>query len=131
LLGFTLAAHGEACVFIVHVVAGDFVNHRPGINSRAMKQQMRIARQMVAESPELGDTQSVRIETGRPVGPSPEAVILDMAAQQDMDLIILGTALRTRFERLSLGPRVERILNNAPLLARWPLSTRLRPTLST
>lgn len=113
-LGFALAAHGKAQVFIIHVVAGDFSNHRPGLNSRTMKQQMRIARQMVAESRELGDTQDIRIETGTPVGPSPEAVILDMAAQRNMDLIILGTALRTRSERLFLGPRVERILNNAP-----------------
>lgn len=113
-LGFALAARGQARVFIVHVVARDFINHRPGMNSRAVEQQMRIARQIVEEARELGDSQGVQIETDTRAGSSPEAVILDMAAEQDMDLIILGTALRTRSERLFLGPRVERILNKAP-----------------
>ena len=36
-----------------------------------------------------------------------------MASEKNFDLIILGTDVRPGSDKLYLGPRVERILNNA------------------
>ncbi len=47
------------------------------------------------------------------IGEEPDSVILDMASANDFDLIILGTDVRPGSDKLYLGPRVERILNNA------------------
>jgi nucleotide-binding universal stress UspA family protein len=41
-------------------------------------------------------------------------IILDVADQRDMDLIVLGTDVRAGSNHLSLGPRVERIIEGAP-----------------
>jgi nucleotide-binding universal stress UspA family protein len=48
------------------------------------------------------------------VGRDLETVILDVVTKERIDLIILGTAIRPGSDRLFLGPKVERILNNAP-----------------
>jgi nucleotide-binding universal stress UspA family protein len=47
-------------------------------------------------------------------GTTPEAALLEVAAAEATDLILLGTDLRPGSERLFLGPRVERILGSAP-----------------
>jgi hypothetical protein len=51
-----------------------------------------------------------RVEPGQ----DPETVILDLAETGGVDLIILGTDARAGSERLFLGPRVERLLSEAP-----------------
>ncbi len=43
---------------------------------------------------------------------SPEDVVLELA-RDGIDLVVLGTDLRPASDRLFLGPKVERILNNA------------------
>ncbi len=46
------------------------------------------------------------------MGEEPDTVILKMSSEKKFDLIILGTDIRPGTDKLYLGPRVERILNN-------------------
>jgi nucleotide-binding universal stress UspA family protein len=46
------------------------------------------------------------------VGEEPDAVILKMSSEKKFDLIVLGTDIKPGTDKLYLGPRVERILNN-------------------
>jgi nucleotide-binding universal stress UspA family protein len=41
-------------------------------------------------------------------------VIIGLARRERIDMIILGTDVRPASDRLFLGPRVERILGDAP-----------------
>jgi nucleotide-binding universal stress UspA family protein len=78
------------------------------------RRQMNSAHGIVDELRSLGEAQKVRVASEVRVGSSPEAAILELAREQKIDLILLGTDLRPGSSRLFLGPRVERILNNAP-----------------
>ncbi|NJN46558.1 MAG: universal stress protein [Candidatus Competibacteraceae bacterium] len=47
------------------------------------------------------------------VGPSAEKMIIQIAKNEDMDLIIIGTNIHPTSEHLFLGPSIEYILRNA------------------
>jgi nucleotide-binding universal stress UspA family protein len=68
----------------------------------------------VEEVRQLGEALGVKTLVDVRVGTDPETVILDSAEKKNVDLIILGTDLRAGSDKLFFGPRVERILNNAP-----------------
>ncbi len=76
--------------------------------------QVLIAYQIVNELAVLGESFGVRVIPD--VVSSPEYVhaILEHAHTCEIDLIILGISVRTGSHRLYLGPRVERILQEAP-----------------
>jgi Kef-type K+ transport system membrane component KefB len=80
----------------------------------AFRRQMNSAHGIVDELRQLGEAQKVKVASEVRVGSSPESAILELAREKRIDLILLGTDLRPGSSRLFLGPRVERILNNAP-----------------
>jgi len=110
-LGFFLADPEEDEVFILHVVAGEYHLDATG---ESIERRLAIGHELVEELRELGASRNVNTNTNVHQGVSPEAVILEMAERERMDLIILGTAVRSGSERVFLGPRVERIMAGAP-----------------
>ncbi len=72
------------------------------------------ARRQIAESlAERGRAQGAGARAILEVG-TPEEVILAIAVREGVDLIVMGTDVKPGPDRLFLGPRVERILRDAP-----------------
>ncbi len=69
---------------------------------------------MVEGLRELGEARGTHTDADVRVGERAVPIILDVADQRDMDLIVLGTDVRAGSNHLSLGPRVERIIEGAP-----------------
>jgi len=113
-IGFSLASSGEEEVIILNVVAQDRGSRYYQSPDEVLEHQLGIAHQIVEELRQLGESLGVLTATAVRVGPDPETVILDVSNKERVDLIILGTSLRPGSDRLFLGPRVERILDNAP-----------------
>jgi len=78
-----------------------------------LERQLSIGHQMVEELRELGTSRDVVVDTDVETGRDPESVILDTAQRKNVDLIILGTDVRSGSDRLFLGPRVDYVLKNA------------------
>jgi len=111
-LAFSLASAGEI-VTLLQVVEQAVDSHRYAGSGDIRTRQRANARNSLETLQQHGEARgvnaSIRIEEGR----EPERVILDVAEQLGVDLIILGTDVRTGTDRLFLGPRVERILQGA------------------
>jgi Kef-type K+ transport system membrane component KefB/nucleotide-binding universal stress UspA family protein len=111
-VGFLLARKGEQ-VTILNVITRSDSGHLDA-SGRGYERQLSSAHGIVHELVAFGEALGVHTESEIRDGRDPESVILDLASKQNFDLIILGTDLRAGSERLFLGPRVERILENAP-----------------
>lgn len=111
-LAFSLAGQTANVTVLNAVLHGE--SHWRLENEAAMlRRELGIAMQIVGELKKLGESLGVSTEAESRIGDSPEGVILSYAETTKADLIVLGTNLRPGSERLFLGPRVERILNNA------------------
>lgn len=111
-LAFSLAGKTNSVTILNAVLHG--ASHWRLENEAAMlRRELGIAMQIVNELKKLGRSLGVTTEAESRIGESPEGVILSYAEATKVDLIVLGTNLRPGSERLFLGPRVERILNNA------------------
>lgn len=111
--GFALATDPEQHEVIVMTVATREATALDADGSY-FRRQLGSARGIVDELAALGTAQKVRTLTDVRIGRNPDALILQAAREKEVDLIILGTDIRPGSSRLFLGPRVERILNNAP-----------------
>lgn len=78
------------------------------------ERQVRSAELSLAQLQTLGEAQGVFTATRVQVGIQPDELILATARDLHADLIVLGTNVSVGSDRLYLGPRVERILHNAP-----------------
>jgi nucleotide-binding universal stress UspA family protein len=83
-------------------------------SSQVEQRQLDVANDIVTGLQTLARDRHVRASPLVVNGADPESVILDVARNRDIGLIILGTSVRAGAGRLFLGPRVERILENAP-----------------
>ncbi len=70
--------------------------------------------QIIEDLKILGESLSVNTFAEVEVGVDAETSILEIAKDRNFDLIVLGTDIRPGSEKLYIGPRVERVLNNAP-----------------
>lgn len=113
-IGFSLATSGNEEVIVLNVVVQETDAWNSDIYSGAGEQRLGIGHQIVEEIRQLGESMGVLTAADVRVGPDPETVIMEVVTKERIDLIILGTALRPGSDRLFLGPRVERILKNAP-----------------
>ena len=113
-LAFTLGKGENKRVTVLNVVSQSSSNYHLDLSGVNFERQLSSAHEITDKLRELGESQGVLVETEVRVGGEPENVILELATKQRSDLIILGTDLRPGSERLFLGPRVERILDNAP-----------------
>ncbi|MGE5445542.1 MAG: cation:proton antiporter [Ignavibacteriales bacterium] len=112
-IGFSLVSSSEEEVIILNVVEQDRGSRYYQAPDETLERQLGIAHQIVEELRQLGESLGVLTATAVRVGLDPETVILDVSNKERVDLIILGTGLRPGSDRLFLGPRVERILENA------------------
>ena len=78
------------------------------------QRQMTIAEHGADDLRELGEIQGVTTSAEVRGHRSPDQTIIDRARELGADLIVLGTSVSVGSDRLYLGPRVERILANAP-----------------
>jgi Kef-type K+ transport system membrane component KefB len=78
------------------------------------ERELNIADQIVGELREMGEMQG--INTAGAVRRDNDIAhgILEIAREERADLIVLGTNVRAGSQRLYLGPKVERVLNNSP-----------------
>jgi nucleotide-binding universal stress UspA family protein len=113
-VAFALVDNGGKEITILQVVEENRSSHHLDMGGAVLDRQKRIAKESVEKIRDLGTLRGIRAEGEVQVGVEPEAVILETARQRDIDLIILGTSIAVGSDRLYLGPRVERILSNAP-----------------
>jgi nucleotide-binding universal stress UspA family protein len=113
-VAFNLAGEGDAEVTVLNVVSRSDASRRLDESGEVHRRQLAAARAIVDELCKVGEAMGVRTHTCVREGVAPEAALLELAAKEEADLILLGTDLRPGSERLFLGPRVERILNSAP-----------------
>ncbi len=110
-VAFALATEGDEVV-VMNVASRE--TSTLDADGSVFRLHMNSAHGIVDELRVLGEAQNVRVAAEVCVGTSPDAAILELAAERNVDLILLGTDVRPGSPRLFLGPRVERILNNAP-----------------
>lgn len=113
-VAFNLAGEGDAEVVVLNVVNRGEAGRRLDEGGEVYRRQMAAARAIVEELCRVGEAMGVRTHTCVREGTTPETALLELAAAEETDLILLGTDLRPGSERLFLGPRVERILGSAP-----------------
>lgn len=110
-VAFGIAYHEHDQVHILNVVES-----RPDspldLEGSLRERRLTFAHQTVEELKKLGESLKVNTFTEIEIGQDPDTVILKMSKENNFDLIILGTDIRPGSDKLYLGPRVERILNN-------------------
>lgn len=112
-VAFGIAYHQHDQVHILNVVEGKQGYSSLDIEGSLKERRLTFAHQTVEELKKLGESLDVNTFTEIEIGEEPDSVILKMASENDFNLIILGTDVRPGSDKLYLGPRVERILNNA------------------
>lgn len=113
-VAFGIAFHEHDQVHILNVVEEKEGYTSINFDSNLKERRLTFAHQTVEELKKLGESQNVNTFTEIEIGEEPDMVILKMASEKNFDLIILGTDIRPGTDKLYMGPRVERILNNAP-----------------
>lgn len=113
-IAFALATEPDEEVVVLSVAQelgrlGDL-----GAETAIAEREIEARRQIVSELVDLGLAQGSNTRGTVETGTDVENVILDTALREQIDLIVLGTDVRPGSDRLFLGPRVERILQNAP-----------------
>lgn len=119
-VAFTLSARdleeeaGGSSVTVLNVLVEEDDPHHLDADGTVLARRRAVAREIVEELRELGGGLGASPAGVVRRGPSPEEVILETAENERIDLVLLGTDVRTASERLFIGPRVERILLDAP-----------------
>jgi Kef-type K+ transport system membrane component KefB len=113
-MAFALAQSDDTDITILQVVEENHSDYHLDASGTLVARQIESARNSTEKLRELGSLQGVVSTAQVLVGSTPDTVILEAARQRHVDLIILGTSIRAGSDRLYLGPRVERILSNAP-----------------
>ncbi len=111
-IAFGIAYHDHDQVHILNVVESKNNFASLDIEGSSKERRLTFAHQIVDELKKLGESLNVKTFTEVEIGEDPDKVILKMSREKNFDLIILGTDIRPGTDKLYLGPRVERILNN-------------------
>ncbi len=110
-LAFALVTNGEPVV-LLHVLERLADSHRFEAGE-TYERQLENARNSLASLQDIGKTLGVSAATRIDEGESVVKAILNAAEDEGADLIVLGTEVRSGSDRLFLGPRVERVLDEA------------------
>lgn len=111
-VAFGIAFHEHDQVHILNVVEEKQGFSTLDVEGSLKERRLTFAHQTVAELKKLGESLNVNTFTEIEIGEEIDRVILKMASEKNFNLIILGTDVRPGTDKLYLGPRVERILNN-------------------
>jgi len=113
-VGFAVASEDDGDVLILKVIQSRIGKEYLPENAEWEKKQTQIAEQIVGELREVGELLGINTHSDLRIGTDISDVIIDVAREEKVDLIILGTSIRPGSDRLYLGPQVEHILNDAP-----------------
>ena len=110
-LAFRIAKPGElvAVLNVVRTHPDAFY----GVSDAGEERLYASANHIVGELRDMGEAQGIRTLPLVRAGQEPEDIILGIAREMGAGLIVLGTDVRPGSDRLFLGPRVERILEQA------------------
>ncbi|MEQ8672408.1 MAG: cation:proton antiporter [Aggregatilineales bacterium] len=113
-VGFGIVPDDEGEVIILNAIETRYGKDYLSENSEWEQKQFEIAGQIVGELREFG--RMLGIQAAGEIRKSMDVpdTILDVAREDNVDLIILGTSIRPGSDRLYLGPNVEHVLNDAP-----------------
>jgi Kef-type K+ transport system membrane component KefB len=111
-VAFGIAYNEQDQVHILNVVESKTGYSSLDIEGSLKERRLTFAHQTVEELKKLGESLNVNTFTEIEVADEPDSAILKMSSEKNFDLIILGTDIRPGTDKLYLGPRVERILNN-------------------
>lgn len=111
---FILAANSNAEVTVLQVVEANRSEDSLDAEGALITRQRNIAQGSVEKLCEVGNLFGVAATPEVRIAVEPEWAILQTILAQNIDLLVLGTSIGNGSERLYLGPRVERILSNAP-----------------
>jgi Kef-type K+ transport system membrane component KefB/nucleotide-binding universal stress UspA family protein len=113
-LAFLLASPESSQVLVLNVVVQSQDEWPTEFHGASHERQLEISRRLTDELKDLGQANKITTTSEIRVGHDPESEILDAAIKGKVDLMIIGTDVRPASERLFLGPKVEKILRNAP-----------------
>lgn len=113
-IAFILATEPDEEVLVLSVAQELGRLGQLGAETALAEREIEARRQIVDELVDLGRAQGSLTRGMVEIGAEVEAVILETARDENIDLIVLGTDVRPGSDRLFLGPRVERILQSAP-----------------
>ena len=113
-LGYTVAQVSGGRAVALHVV------NRPDgegvfLPGGSVDEARKTAESLVAESREFGRRIGLDVEAAIRLAPNAEQEILDFAAREDIDLVVLGTASRPVTNRPFFGHRVSYMAEQSPL----------------
>lgn len=111
-LAFSISDPDKDEVHLLRVIEQKSSKDNLLINQSLIERQYEYAKVILNSIKNIGDSFQVKIFTRVEIGDFPEDVILRAASEYGFDLVVLGTELKPGTEKLYLGPRVERILNN-------------------
>jgi Kef-type K+ transport system membrane component KefB len=111
-LAFALAQHGVE-VLALHVVDTASTTGMATGRSSSPAVRLDIGQEVVDDIRRLGETFGVHVETEVMIWNETASGVVDRA-REDIDLIVIGTAVRAGTQQLYLGPRVEQLLAEAP-----------------
>lgn len=111
--GYSVADVGGGRAVALHVV-----NRPEGegvfLPNRGADEGMQAADHLLSSSREFADRLGVRLQTWARLAPNAEQEILDFAQQEEIDLLVLGTASRPMTNRPFFGHRISYIAENSP-----------------
>jgi Kef-type K+ transport system membrane component KefB len=111
-LAFALAGE-ETEVLLYHVIDPELATEMSAARVGSVAVRMEIAEGIVNELKEKGAGLGVQVATEVTMGGSTVDNLVERA-RDEVDLIVLGTGVRAGSPRLFLGPKVERLLSEAP-----------------
>lgn len=114
-IAFAVATAYDATVEVTHVV------NRPQLDEiymelhdRSISEAIDLGEAIVDREAELGQTMGVDVSTNVSVGDKPARTLIERATIDEMDLIVLGSEVRSGSHRAFFGHRVEHVVKNAP-----------------
>ena len=111
---FFLISNKDEEVTLLNVVAPPSRKEFPSVKTDLAIHQFGSAYQIVDELRQVGEMLDIATNAEVVQSHQPEKAIVSFAKKHKMDLIVLGTHLRSGSTRFFLGPKVETILNTAP-----------------
>ena len=111
-LAFRIADEHDA-VIVLNVVRTTSESALYEASTASEERQFTAANAIVSELRDMGEAHGVRTLPLVRMGPEPDETILEVARDSAAGLIVMGTDVRPGSDRLFLGPRIERILEQA------------------
>ncbi len=111
-LAFTIADETDR-VLLLNVVTGSNTSWFQNFHEYAATRQTEVAINVLKSLKQLAPMYNVHVDDMIEIGHDVESTILRTAAKEEIDLIVLGTPIKSGSGRLFLGSRIEYIIKNA------------------